>query len=180
MHDRLGKKLQTYRIKEAIKYIYGDVIDIGCGNNNLISKYKKNNINNNSIGVDVYPWKGVDCLVKNSHDLPFKDDYFDCCTILASINHIVERDKVLFEASRILKKGGILIITMINPGIGRLWHLIRSKHDTDQIERGMAEGELYGLSKNEIKNLCIKAKFKLIKNKNFILFNNIYIFKNEK
>ena len=104
MHDRLGIFLQTKRVNEVLKHLYGDVLDIGCGNNNLITKYKKQNKNIKSFGVDVYPWDGVDYLVKNSYDLPFEDNYFDCCTILASLNHIVERDKVLIEASRITKK----------------------------------------------------------------------------
>ncbi len=180
MHDKLGIYLQKKRINEVIKCLNGNVIDIGCGNNNLISKYKKQNKNQNSYGVDVYPWKGVDYLVKNSHDLPFQESFFDCCTILASLNHIIERDKVLLEANRIVKRGGKLVITMINPIVGRIWHYLRSKHDTDQIERGMLPGELYGLNKIQILNISNKSNFRLINHKTFMVFNNIYIFINDK
>ena len=180
MHDKLGIFLQNKRIDEVLKCLEGNVIDIGCGNNRLINKYKKIFKNKYSYGVDVHPWEGIDYKVKNSYELPFKENYFDCCAILASLNHIIEREKVLSEASRILKKRGKLIITMINPFIGKIWHKLRSNYDTDQIERGMVSGELYGLSKRQILDLCTNSYFNLISHRKFYVFNNIYIFINDK
>jgi len=46
-----------------------------------------------------------------SEPLPFSDNWFDIVISIDSINHLKDRDKVLKEFSRVLKKGGRLLFT---------------------------------------------------------------------
>jgi cyclopropane fatty-acyl-phospholipid synthase-like methyltransferase len=46
-----------------------------------------------------------------SSTLPFSDQAFDALVSIDSINHLKERDKVLKEFNRVLKKGGHLLFT---------------------------------------------------------------------
>lgn len=52
MKDKLGKKLEGVRISTVLPYIKGDLLDIGCGMNNLTKLYGA------GIGVDVHDWGG--------------------------------------------------------------------------------------------------------------------------
>jgi ubiquinone/menaquinone biosynthesis C-methylase UbiE len=173
MEDFLGKFLMNWRIKAVLPFIQGSNMDLGCGLNVLSKKYYKN-----SVGVDVFDWGEVDFLVKDSLKLPFVNSKFYTITIIAALNHIVNRQKVIFECNRVLKKNGRLIITMINPSVGQVWHKLRGTNDLDQKLRKASKGEKYGLTSNEIIQILINSGFKLTKSKRFMLgLNNLYIFK---
>lgn len=175
MNDRLGILLEKKRIKLVKKNVVGYLCDIGCGNNKLVKEYK------NGKGVDVFPWEGVDIIVKNSGILPFKNSEFDTVSIIAALNHIPNREEVLKEAFRITKPNGRLLITMIPPLISTIWHILRSPWDVDQSKRGMVEGEVYGLRKKEIIELSKKAGFEICEFSRFMLkINMFFVFKKVK
>lgn len=166
----LDNIIKTIRTNQCLKYCQGRILDIGCGHNDLVKKY------GNGIGVDVFPWDGVD-IICDTTNLPFQKDEFDRVFFIASLNHIPKRDKVLEEAFRVLKPKGMVIITMIGFGVGFFWHKLSGLFwDKDQIERGMKEGEVCGMSKNDVEYLLIKTGFKGISYKKFeIGLNTIYL-----
>jgi len=171
----LFKLLEKIRISQCLKYCQGKILDIGCGHNALVKKY------GNGVGVDVYPWEGVD-VVCDTTNLPFKESEFDRVFLIASLNHIPRknREKVLKEAFRVLKPNGMIVITMIGPKIGFWVHKFGSffRWDTDQTERGMKSGEAYGMSQKAVKDLLTKTGFKEIYLKKFELgFNVIFLAK---
>ena len=99
----------------------GRVFDIGCGNGGYLSILK-------DCGWDVYgldfSQKAVD-FVKNkrglinikqgsAEKLDFPDNFFDLVTMNHLIEHLSDPKKSLYEAKRVLKKGGILMITTPN------------------------------------------------------------------
>lgn len=170
MNDFLGKILNNYRIKNVMPHINGKLLDIGCGYNKLVRLYK------NGIGVDVFDWGDVDLIVEDTSKLPFADKSFDTICIIASLNHIPNREDVITECYRLLTDNGRVIITMLSPGISRVWHKIREPWDEDQASRGMKEGEVFGLTKNEIIRLFSNENFKLITHNKFMLLNTLYIF----
>ena len=177
MNDALGSKLLRIRKNKVLPHIEGDYLDIGCGHNLITKEYKQNNESNKAIGVDVYPWEGCDQVVENTANLPYDDKSFDTISCIAALNHIPYRNKVVAEMYRLLKPGGKVIITMIPPVTSTIWHKIREPWDEDQHERGMIEGEVFGLTTKEIVKMFNEENFKLKKVQRFMLgINKLYIF----
>ncbi|MEM7582222.1 MAG: methyltransferase domain-containing protein [Acidobacteriota bacterium] len=169
MKDRLGKALMRTRIKTVLPHIQGRLLDVGCGTNELVRAY-----GGPGTGVDVFPWEGVDLVVEDSAELPFEDGSFDTVTVIAALNHIPERDRLLRELHRLLSAQGRLVVTMIPPTISRVWHFLRSPWDVDQNERGMVEGEVYGISAGAMDAMLAAAGFERVHASRFMLgFNRL-------
>jgi len=158
------------RVIMALKHTRGRLLDIGCGANNFVRSY------GNGTGVDVANWDGVDVVVNDASKLPFKNGSYDTVSYLACLNHIPNREDSVKEAFRVTKSGGIIIITMITPLMGRFIHWWRFKNDPDHQERHLDhEHELMGMSSKHVKNIIETAGFKNIKRKRFVYgLNNIY------
>jgi SAM-dependent methyltransferase len=170
--DLVGEILLNWRIRTVLPFIEGRLLDVGCGTNKLVRKY------GSGTGVDVHQFGGADMIFEDTSRTSFNNDSFDTITIIATLNHIPNRKDVLREMHRILKPGGRIIITMIPPFISRIWHIIRSPWDRDQTERGMIEGEVYGLTKKEVRYLLGSSKFILVKEGSFMIgMNRLYIAK---
>lgn len=170
--NKLGmRSLRDERYDIVKKHIQGRLIDIGCGNNELVKTYGQN-----SIGIDVYDFGGNALIVEDTANLPFENSSFQSASFVASLNHVTNRDEVLHEVNRLLGPGGCVYMTMLSP----FWGVLRHKlawWDPDQHKRGMKEGEEMGLSFNYLTNLFERSGFKLIKRKRFVLgINNLYIF----
>jgi len=170
--NKLGlRSLRDERYDIVKKNLNGRLIDIGCGNNELVKSY-----GNDSIGIDVFDFGGDALIVEDSSNLPFNDQTFNSVSFVACLNHITNREKVLKESYRLLKKGGRIYMTMLSP----FWGVLRHKlawWDPDQHERGMKEGEKLGLSTKYLINLFESCGFELVKRERFILgINNLYVF----
>jgi ubiquinone/menaquinone biosynthesis C-methylase UbiE len=160
--DNLGQSNLRKRIDCVLPYIKGELLDVGCGGNYLVKAY-----NGKGTGVDVHPWDGVDIVIKDSAKLPFENERFDTVTILAALNHITNRDDVLIEAYRVLKKDGIIIVTMLGPKFSKFWHFIRKTRDPDQHERHIDHEEVWGFTDEELVKLLENAKFQVTIKKKF-------------
>jgi len=164
---------QDIRIKQVLRYVKGRCLDIGCGDNRLIQEYKARG--GDGIGIDIYPWDGVDLVVEDSSNLPFPDSCFDTVTFVACLNHIPRRVDILREAHRVLEDDGVVIITFLQPAISTIWHKI-CFWDKDQKLRGMKEGEVYGFTRRQIGALLQTAGFRIIKKGKFSWgLNNLYV-----
>jgi SAM-dependent methyltransferase len=163
--------LEEERINAVLPYIKGKLLDIGAGYNNLVIRYE------NGIGVDVFDWGAGALVVEDSSKLPFENNSFDTITFVACLNHIPNRSDVLHEARRLLKKDGQIIITMIGPLLGNIGHAIWW-YGEDRKRGGMKEGEVGGMTKEDIIKLCEKENMSLILHKRFVYhLNNLYLFK---
>ena len=164
--------LESERIRAVIPHVQGRLLDIGSGPNHLVQTYG----GDDCVGVDVFDWGGGTRVVSDSADLPFDDASFDTITFVACLNHIPNRQDVLGEARRLLRPGGRIIITMIGPTLGGIGHVIWW-HGEDRERGGMEEGEVGGLSKADIVELCRRAGFKLVLHKRLVYrLNNLYVF----
>jgi len=171
MKDRLGIYLMRWRIRTVLPHVRGRLLDVGCGTNSLVRAYA-----GEGIGVDVYPWEGVNLVVEDTAVLPFADGSFDTVTIVAALNHIPNRAAVLAEAWRLLGPGGRLLVTMIPPTVSRLWYAVREPWDSDQRERGMVEGEVFGLPPGQMRQLLVAAGFRVEREIPFMArLNRLYI-----
>jgi SAM-dependent methyltransferase len=164
MKDRLGTALYDWRIRTVLPHLRGRVLDLGCGANQLIGRHAQG-----GVGVDVHQWGSVDVIVDDASRLPFPDGAFGTVAIVAALNHIPNREATLREARRVLAPGGRLVLTMIPPGISRVWHALRRSSDADQTERGMKPGEVYGLTSAAVRRLVQDAGFRIVEESTFML-----------
>ncbi len=163
--------LDYERVEACLPYCTGCLLDVGCGPNELVRRHGQ------GIGVDVYPWPDIDVLCDTRH-LPFPDASFDTAALLAVLNHIPrhDRERVLGEVHRVLRPAGLLLVTMLDPVIGRVTHRLRLKQDPDQHERGMGEGEDYGLWDSQVRRLVEASGFRVKKRRRFVFgLNNLYV-----
>jgi len=163
------------RTRVVIAEYEGNVLDIGCGTNVPIEQYRS--MGNKGEGVDVYPWKDDIIIVKDTACLPFESVEFDTVSFVACINHIPNRNDVLKESNRVLKHNGELLVTNLTPLISIVWHKI-AFWDDDQHERGMKEGEVWGLTDSALRKITDEAGFSLVERKRFMWgLNNLYVFR---
>ena len=100
------------------------VLDLGCGNGRFSGVFQKDieyiGVDNSEGMIEIarkkYP--GADFSVADALNLPFPENYFDKVFSFAVIHHVPStelRIKFLKEARKVLRPGGILILTV--------WHL---------------------------------------------------------
>ncbi len=158
--------LQDDRLLAVWPHLRGRVLDVGAGDNRLVLLYK------NGVGVDVYNWEPSLTIIQDAARLPFEEGSFDTVCMLACLNHIPNREKALVEARRVLKPGGRLVLTMIDPWIGYLSHL---PHEESHV-RGMHEGEVMGLWPSQVRKMVTEAGFVYEKRIPFYYWmNNVYL-----
>lgn len=99
------------------------ILDLGCGMGSFtieVAKYVGGLI---IIGVDISDYaldkakeKGIDVVKVDleSSPLPFRDNCFDLALAIEVVEHLETADNLLFEAHRVLKSGGLFIVSIPN------------------------------------------------------------------
>jgi SAM-dependent methyltransferase len=162
--------LEDERIGAVLPHIQGRLLDVGAGTNELVRRY------GNGIGVDVVEWGHGAQVVEDTSKLPFEDASFETVSFVACLNHIPYRQAALREARRLLKPGGRLVVTMIDPILGGVGHVIWWYGEHEH-RGGMKEGEVGGMWNREIVRLCEAEGFRLVRHERFVyLMNNLFVF----
>jgi ubiquinone/menaquinone biosynthesis C-methylase UbiE len=109
-------ELLLKNVKTTKTYTY---LDIGCGEGGLVGFLKKKLKFNKIIACDIditrFKTKGVKPIkVDVNKGLPFKDGSIDIITCVELIEHIENFFYLIREIKRVLKKGGICILTTPN------------------------------------------------------------------
>jgi ubiquinone/menaquinone biosynthesis C-methylase UbiE len=127
------------------------VLDIGCGDGWMVyrleaefnKKYRLEFTGVDISGFDIdfalqrkeyFQYKDCNFQVMDARDLKFSDQEFDIIISSELIEHILEPYEAVKEAYRVLKKGGIFVLTTPHKGGGllaRFLKLIRVKPNTD-------------------------------------------------
>jgi tRNA (uracil-5-)-methyltransferase TRM9 len=128
-YNLIAKEFSATRkeIWEELKFLFEDlkegekVLDLGCGNGRWYRVFKEKRVNyfgiDNSeklIEIAKENFPEAKFFVGDALNLPFQDNFFDRVYSIALLHHIPSEDfriKVLKEVKRVLKPGGILILT---------------------------------------------------------------------
>ena len=177
--------LRDERMEVVAKHASGKVLDIGCGpGNHFVKEWAEDG----SVGMDFYPYPGVEIVHQDATNLPFASASFETVTLIAVGGHIPQSVRVdeFREIARILKPKGNLLMTEGEPitqTIGHIWRRLSfalvGKKDMDT-ERGMDKSEQYCMPDNELKKYLNTYPLKIIKKIKFMWgLNNLYIVKKE-
>ncbi len=102
-----------------------EILDVGCGTGSFLKKLEKYG---QAAGVDISEEAVKFCrlrgctkvsVIKEEEGLPFKDNTLDLITAMDIIEHIDDDSAVLAECYRIIRKGGLLLVTV--PAYDFLW-----------------------------------------------------------
>lgn len=93
----------------------GKILDLGCGGGDFINLDSKRiiGVDNNKKSIELCKKRKFRVVYSSATRLPFKKDYFDGVHCSHLIEHLYPHDahKMLSEVSRVLKKGGIFVLS---------------------------------------------------------------------
>lgn len=135
------------------------LLDIGCGTGFIL--HLASDIFDKLDGIDITDdmMNKVDLSLGNitltnamAEDLPFENDHFDMVTAYSFLDHVIEYEKVLQEAYRVLKPAGIFYADL-NPNKAfndMLYNLSTNEKEEDlneiikrEIKGGLHDGKYY-------------------------------------
>lgn len=100
------------------------VLDIGCGEGNLLRKDRNNiyGIDINKTLIEKLQSEGLLVKYGDATKIPFEDNYFDVIHCSNVIEHLTPLDahKMFLETKRVLKQNGIIIL--ITPMPKKVWN----------------------------------------------------------
>lgn len=129
------------------RYATGKVLDIGCGNKPYLDLFPKSVTE--YIGCDIVQsdLNRVD-IICEANNIPLESNSMDTVFSTQVIEHVADHNGLLFEANRILKPGGKLIVS--GP---MYWQLHEEPHDYFRFTR---YGFSYLLQKHGFREIAIE------------------------
>ncbi|MBI5060717.1 MAG: methyltransferase domain-containing protein [Candidatus Aenigmarchaeota archaeon] len=167
------------------KFAHGTVIDIGCGTGQHLPLLEEVGVT--PIGIDIsLPMLhqsrkkcGCSLLRADAESLPFKSASIDTIVCLHSVLNICDYEKIISEAGRILKKGGIFLFSATSiwdkeypPVRKKILYQQASTTKTIRLEGRKISFRLF--SKNEITNILKSAGFRQIYFKGLFVYQRPY------
>lgn len=137
------------------------ILDVGC-NSGVIGRLLMQRKNIICYGIDVCPdlvlraiMKGILAKIGKAECLPWRDNHFDAVILMEILEHVYDAQKVLDEAVRVTKKGGIVVGSVPHPrGQAGAKGFLRHKYHARVFnERSLKKLLKKCLKKVEIKNI---------------------------
>lgn len=161
-------KISCRDVAQRLKYSeYQSLLDIGCGTGYLIDMLQKQK-SADYYGLDLSPEMlkvaknklsgSVELIEGYSDSLPYKDSSFDVVTCIQSFHHYPKPEKAMAEAYRVLKPGGLYIIS--DTGMGNYPKFIYSIYNNFIVKK-LNTGDYAAYSKRDIRNLMTSSGFKI-------------------
>lgn len=142
IEDKVDSPFHSGRVKITIELITSfkkensktiELLDVGCGQGHITTKIKSHFPSMNISGMDVSlkaisyandNYNGIDFIVGNAYDTPYSNDFFDIVICNNTWEHLTDPAKLAQNIHRILKPGGIFIIS--TPSRYRISNLIKA------------------------------------------------------
>jgi ubiquinone/menaquinone biosynthesis C-methylase UbiE len=130
------------------------LLEVGCGTGNVCSFLATKGYV--ATGCEFYQeaitisWPGFTIIQGDAQKLSFKDNYFDIVGLFDVIEHFHDDLAILKETSRVLKKNGILVMTV--PARKELWSCFderachKRRYTRGMLRKLLMEGDLIPLS----------------------------------
>lgn len=122
--NKAFKDNESYLSKLIFKYVASrkglKILDVGCSNGEMTLALLKGVVANNEIyGLDFEKKRSGGKIKYSAIDLekgkfPYKDNYFDVVYSNQVIEHLLNKDLLLSESYRVLKPGGLFIVSTEN------------------------------------------------------------------
>ena len=109
------------RIEQIVPFVSlnSKILDVGCGDAEMLEHMQKVKTPTYAVGIDfregLINHDAINILRGDAENLPFTNQSFDCVIAAAAIEHLPNPANALTEFKRVLKQGGVLIITTPNP-----------------------------------------------------------------
>lgn len=106
-----GEQIDEFKFNFIEKFVINGskVIDLGCGNGRLVDIIRQGNPDCEVIGLDFSDNAGD--ITASIYDTGLENDSFDYVLSTEVLEHLEEPDKMIMEASRILKPNGKFLMT---------------------------------------------------------------------
>lgn len=126
--DKISKRRVENIVEIVKKFKSNDIslLDVGCGSGYLIKELKRNkikvkysvglDISRNAISIAKKRFSKVYICDIDSKNLPEKNDSFDIVVCSEVLEHLYDIKSCLAELKRVVKKNGIIIISVPNLG----------------------------------------------------------------
>lgn len=144
--DKIIKDLQWESISEASKFAHGKLLDVGCGEKPYISIFKRKVTK--YVGIDKHG--AAADIRKDFFEVAFPDKSYDTVLCTQVLEHTPEPQKFLNKIYKILRKDGVLMVTV--PFTGSL------HEEPNDFFRYTQFGLAYLLEKVGFKIIYIKAE----------------------
>jgi len=174
--ESLVRVLRVQRCKTIERLAQkGRILDVGCGRGDFLLLMKERGWIPTGLELDERVERhgksiGMDLRAGSLDSIKFPDSHFDAITFWHVFEHMRNPEWVLKECKRILKPGGVLLISV--PNIASLQARFSGKH-WFHLDPPF---HLYHYSLNNIKSLMESVSFKILKVKHFSLEYNPYGF----
>lgn len=146
-----------------------NIVDLGCADGRMLDSIHQHYPEAYCIGIEYSQelvdfskemFSGIEVVKGDVQSLELENDNFDVAIATAVIEHVPEPSKMIREVKRILKPGGIVILTCPAP----FWEKLASM-------LGYLEKDKHYMVMNlkQLSNLVVQAGFTLVKDKKFML-----------
>jgi len=150
------------------------ILDIGCYDGYISEKIKEHG--NDIVGIDISKEgarlcneRGIKCIEQDiEKKFPFPDNSFDAVFGGEIIEHVFDTDGLLQEIKRVLRSGGILVLT--TPNVASLTKRIHFLFgNTPGIEIGLISPDGKDKGAGHIRHFTIKSLEKLLNRNEFFI-----------